>query len=44
VIICLSKQPPVAFHVWGSQETVSYLCQYPSDFTRRVQCSSKIGV
>jgi hypothetical protein len=44
MIGCLSKQPPVAFRVWSSRETVSYLCQYLSDFTRRVQCSSKIRV
>jgi hypothetical protein len=44
VISCLSKKPPVAFRVWGSRETVSYLCQYPSDFTRCVHCLSKIGI
>jgi hypothetical protein len=44
VISCLSKQPSVAFRFWGSRETISYLCQYSSDFTRRVQCSRKIGV
>ena len=44
VISCLCKQPPVAFRVWGSQETVSYLGQYSSDFTRRVHCTSKVGV
>jgi hypothetical protein len=44
VIGCLSKQSSVAFCIWGSREIVSYLSQYPSDFTRRVHCSSKIGV
>jgi hypothetical protein len=44
VISCLSKQPPVAFRVWGSRETVNYLGQYPSDFTRRVHCTSKVRV
>jgi hypothetical protein len=44
MISCLSKQSPVAFRVCGSRETVSYLSQYPSDFTRRVHCSSKIRV
>jgi hypothetical protein len=44
VISCLGKQPPVAFRVWGSRETISYLSQYPSNFTRRIHCSSKIGV
>jgi hypothetical protein len=44
VISYLSKQPPVDFRVLGSRETVSYLCQHSSDFTRHVQCSSKIGV
>jgi hypothetical protein len=44
MISCLSKQPSVTFRVWGSQEVVDYLCQYSSNFTRRVQCSSKIGV
>jgi hypothetical protein len=44
VISHLSKQPPVAFRVWGSRETVSYLSQHPSDFTRRVHCTSKVGI
>jgi hypothetical protein len=44
VISCLGKQPPVAFRVWSSREAVSYLGQYPSDFTRRVHCTSKVGV
>jgi hypothetical protein len=44
MISCLGKHPPVAFRVWGSRETVSYLSQYPSYFTRCVHCSSKIGV
>jgi hypothetical protein len=26
VISCMSKQPPVVFHVWGMRETFSYLC------------------
>jgi hypothetical protein len=44
VVSCLSKQPPIAFHVWGSRETVSYLGQYPSDLTRRDHCTSKVRV
>jgi hypothetical protein len=41
---CLSKQPSVTFRVWGSREGIGNLCQYSPDLTRRVQCSSKIGV
>jgi hypothetical protein len=44
VISCLSKQPLVAFSVWSSREAVSYLSQYPSNFTRRVHQTSKVGV
>ena len=44
MISYLSKQPPETFRVWGSREAVGYLCQYPSNFTLRVQCSSEIGV
>jgi hypothetical protein len=44
MISYLSKQPLVTFCVWGSREAIDYLCQYSSDSTRRVQCSSEIGV
>jgi hypothetical protein len=44
MISCLSNQPPKTFRVWGSLEVVGYLCQYPSNFTLHVQCSSEIGV
>jgi hypothetical protein len=44
VISCSSKQPLVAFCVWGSREAVSYLGQHPSDFTRHVHCTSKVRV
>jgi hypothetical protein len=44
VISCSSKQPLVAFRIWGSREVVSYLGQHPSDFTRRVHCTSEVGV
>jgi hypothetical protein len=44
VISCLSKQSLVAFCVWGSREAVSYLGQYPFDFTWRVHCMSKVRV
>jgi hypothetical protein len=44
MISCLSKQTSVAFRVWSSWETVSYLSQHPSNFTRRVHCMSKVGV
>ena len=44
MISYLSKQSSVAFRVWGSWESVSYLSQYPSDFTWRVHCTSKVRV
>jgi hypothetical protein len=44
VISCSSKQPPVAFRVWGSREAVSYLGQQSSDFTRRVHCTGEVRV
>jgi hypothetical protein len=44
VISCLSKQPPVACRIWGSREAIRYLGQYPSNFTRCVHCTSKVGV
>jgi hypothetical protein len=44
VISCSSKQSPVAFCVWGSREAINYLGQHPSDFTRRVHYTSKVGV
>jgi hypothetical protein len=44
VISCSSKQTSVAFCVRSSQEAISYLGQHPSDFTRHVHCTSKVGV
>jgi hypothetical protein len=44
VISCSSKEPPVAFRVWGSREADSYLGQHPSDFTRCVHCTGKVEV
>jgi hypothetical protein len=44
VIIYPSKQPLVAYHVWSSREAVSYLGQHPSDFSRRVHCTSEVEV
>jgi hypothetical protein len=44
VISCSGKQPPVTFRVWGLLEAVSYLGQHPSNFTRCVHCTSKVGV
>jgi hypothetical protein len=40
----LSKQPPITLCVWGLQEAVDFLRQYSSNFTRRVQCSGKVGI
>jgi hypothetical protein len=40
----LSKQLPITLRVWGPWKVGSYLCQYSSDFTRRVQCSGDVGV
>jgi hypothetical protein len=40
----LSKHPQVALRIWGSRKAVDYLRQHSSNFTRRVQCSSEIGV
>jgi hypothetical protein len=40
----LSKHSPIALRVWGSWEAIGYLCQDPSNFARRVQCSGEVGV
>ena len=40
----LSKHPPIALHVLGSQEAIDYLRQDSSNFARRVQCSGKVGI
>ena len=40
----LSKHPPIALHVLGSQEAIDYLRQDSSNFARRVQCLGKIRV
>jgi hypothetical protein len=40
----LSKQPPVAFRVWGLWEAVSYLGQHPSNFYQHVHCTSEVRI
>jgi hypothetical protein len=44
VIGCLSEQSPIALDVGGPREAISYSSQHPSDFTRRVHGSGKVGV
>jgi hypothetical protein len=44
VISCSSKQSPVAFRIWSSREAINNLGQHPSDFTRRVHCTSEVRV
>jgi hypothetical protein len=44
VISCSSKQPLIAFYVRSPREAISYLGQYPSNFTRRVHYASEVGV
>jgi hypothetical protein len=43
VIGCLSEQPPIALGVGSPREAISYPSQRPSDFTRHVHGSSKVG-
>jgi hypothetical protein len=40
----LCKKLSVSLLVWGSRKVVDYLRQHSSNFTRRVQRSSEIGV
>jgi hypothetical protein len=44
VVSCPSKQPPIAFSVWSSQEAISYLGQHSSDFAWPVHCASEVRV
>jgi hypothetical protein len=44
MIGCLSKHLLIALRVWGPQEAIGYMFQYSSNFARRVQCSSEVGV
>jgi hypothetical protein len=39
-----SEQPPIALGVWSPGEAISYLSQYPTDFTRCVHGSGEVGV
>jgi hypothetical protein len=44
VIGYLSEQPPIALGVGSPREAISYPSQHPSNFTRRIHGSSKVGV
>jgi hypothetical protein len=41
---CLSEQSSIALDVGSPRESVSYLSQYPSDFTRRVHGLGEVEV